>query len=47
MSKELMLSFAVTKLLLNTYKVMNEDANFVPMIEVDKNSAMLAVRFTF
>ncbi len=46
-SKEALLSFAISKALLNTYRMYNEDANFVPMIALDKNSAVFLIRFSF
>ncbi len=46
-SKELMLSMAIAKTFLNAYRLMNEDANFTTMIEVDKSTAIFEVRFEF
>ena len=46
-SKEFLLSLAVAKSLLNAYRVMHPDANFKPLITVDKNSAVLKLRFDF
>ena len=47
LSKEALLSLVMAKSLLNTWRVFNEDANFTPMIWVDKNSAALLLRFRF
>ncbi len=46
-SKELLLSLVAAKSLLNTYRTMNPDATFAPMIWVDKNSAALLFHFSF
>ena len=46
-SKEMLLSLALAKSVLNTYRIFNEDAAFVPMIFLDKKSAGLALRFNF
>ena len=46
-SKEVLLSLVLAKSLLNTYRVMNQDAKFVPMIWLDKKSAALFYAFHF
>jgi hypothetical protein len=46
-SKGLLLSMVAAKTLLNTYRIMNEDAKFAPMIRVDKKSALFLIRFEF
>jgi hypothetical protein len=46
-SKGVLLGLVMAKSLLNTYRVMNPDSNFAPMIWVDKTSAALLLRFTF
>lgn len=46
-SKEVLLSLVMAKSLLNTYRVMNQDAKFVPMIWLDKKSAALLLRIPF
>ncbi len=46
-SKGVMLSMVMGKALLNTYRVMNPDANFSPEIWVDNRSAALLLRFPF
>lgn len=46
-SKGVLLGLIMAKSLLNTYRVMNPDANFAPMIWVDETSAALLLRFTF
>lgn len=46
-SKELLLSLVTAKSLINAYRVMNPDANFAPVIWVDKTSAALLLRFPF
>ena len=46
-SKELLLSLVTTKMLLNAYRIWNEDANFVPFVQVDRTSASLMIRFDF
>ena len=46
-SKEVLLGLVMTKSLLNTYRVMNPDANFAPMIWVDRRSAALLFSFRF
>ena len=47
LSKELLLSLVMAKSLMNTYRVFNENANFTPIIRVDKDSATFVVRFEF
>lgn len=47
LSKEVLLSLVMARSLLNTYRVMNKDAKFVPMIWVDKESAALVFRIPF
>jgi len=47
LSKEALLSLVVAKSLMNTYRVFNENANFAPMIVLDKTSAAFAIRFEF
>jgi hypothetical protein len=47
LSKEALLSLVMAKSLLNTYRVFNENANFTPMIVVDKTSAAFVIRFEF
>jgi len=46
-SKELLLSLVLAKSLLNTYRIFNQDTNLVPIILLDKNSAVLMFRFSF
>ena len=46
-SKEALLSLVLAKSLLNTYKVMNPEANFSPVIWADKTSVALLLRFPF
>jgi hypothetical protein len=46
-SKEFLLSLALAKSLLNAYRVMNPDATFIPLISLDKYSAVLELRFEF
>ncbi|MCK4791060.1 MAG: hypothetical protein KAV87_45425 [Desulfobacteraceae bacterium] len=46
-SKALLLSLVTAKSLINAYRVMNPDANFAPVIWVDKSSAALLLRFPF
>jgi hypothetical protein len=46
-SKELLLSLVAAKSFLNTYRVMNPDANITPVILLDKRSAALVLRFSF
>ena len=46
-SKEFLFSLVLGKSLLNTYRVFNPDANFVPMVVVDKKSAALMFQFRF
>jgi hypothetical protein len=43
--KEILLSFAAAKMLLNTYRIFDEDVPFVPVIEVDKHSVFFMLRF--
>ena len=45
--KEILLSFAAAKMLLNTYRIFDEDVPFVPVIEVDKHSVFFMLRFDF
>jgi len=47
LSKELLLSLVMAKSLMNTYRVFNKNANFTPIIRVDKDSATFVVRFEF
>jgi hypothetical protein len=47
LSKEMLLSMVTARTLLNAYRVINKDANFSPMILLDKKSATFAVRFEF
>jgi len=47
LNKEALLSLVIAKSLANTYRVFNKDANFTPMIVVDKTSAAFVIRFTF
>jgi hypothetical protein len=47
LSKEVLLSLVMAKSIMNTYRVFNEDATFIPMIAVDKTSASLLIRFYF
>jgi hypothetical protein len=44
-SKEQLFSFVITKALLNTYRILNKDASFAPLITVDKTSAVFMLRF--
>ncbi len=46
-SKEVLLGLVMARSFLNTYRVMNPDANCAPMIWLDKNSAALLLRFSF
>ncbi|NVM20330.1 MAG: hypothetical protein HWN68_00935 [Desulfobacterales bacterium] len=46
-SKEVLLSLVMAKSLLNTYRVTNQDAKFVPMIWLDEKSAALLLRIPF
>jgi hypothetical protein len=46
-SKGWLLSMVTVKSLLNAYRVMDEDADFMPMVWTDKKSAGLAIRFEF
>ena len=46
-SKGLLLSLVTAKSLINAYRVINPDANFAPVIWVDKSSAALLLRFPF
>ncbi len=47
LSKELLLSLVMAKPLMNIYRVVNRDANFTPMIWVDKKSAAFVLCFHF
>jgi len=47
LSKELLLSLVMAKSLMNTYRVVNRDASFIPMIWVDKKTAAFVIRFHF
>lgn len=47
MSKGMLLSFATAKMLLNAYRIFDEDFPFVPVIKVDKDSAFFMLRFDF
>ncbi len=44
-SKEMLLSFVLTKTLLNTYRIFNEDSSFTPYITVNKTSAIFMMKF--
>ena len=46
-SKETLLGMVAAKTFTNAYRVMNEDANFIPYISVDKHSALFMVQFHF
>jgi hypothetical protein len=46
-SKELLLGMVLAKSLLNAYRVVHEDANFIPLVWVDKKSAGFMIRFNF
>ena len=46
-SKELFLSLVLAKSMVNTYRIYNQDANIVPMILIDRNSAALVFQFSF
>lgn len=47
LSKSELLYLVTAKTLFNTYRVFNKDANFTPMIWVDKKSAAFVIRFHF
>ena len=47
LSKEALVSLVAVKTLMNTYRVFNENANFTPMIRVDKDSAAFMISFEF
>ena len=47
LNKEALLSLVIAKSLANTYRVFNKDANFTPMIVVDRTSAAFMIRFEF
>ena len=47
LSKEILLSMVTAKSLLNTYRIMNKDVKFIPLIWVDKESAALVFRIPF
>ena len=46
-NKGMLLSFAAAKMLLNTYRIFDEDFPFIPVIEVDKDSAFFMLRYNF
>jgi hypothetical protein len=46
-SKGALLSIVAVKSLLNTYRIVNEDARFFPMIAVDNKSAAFLIGFEF
>ena len=47
MSKEMLLGFATAKMLLNTYRIFDEDFPLIPVIQVDKDSAFFLLRYNF
>ncbi len=47
LSKEALLSLVMAKSLVNTYRIMNQSTNLIPMIWVDKRSAGIVFRFSF
>ncbi len=47
LSKESLLFLVTAKSFINAYTVSNEDANFAPIIWVDKKSAALLLGFSF
>jgi len=47
MSKGVLLSMVAAKTFLNAYRIINEDATFIPLIGVDKKSAVFMLRFEF
>ncbi len=47
LSKEVMLSFVVAKVLLNAYRVYDKDAKFIPILRLDRTSAAFVIRFDF
>ena len=47
LSKEMLLSLVTAKTLLNTYRIINKDLNFCPMLLLDKDSATFAIRFEY
>ena len=46
-SKDKLLGIVAAKTFMNAYRIMDEDANFVPYIMVDNHSASFMVRFKF
>ena len=46
-SKDMLLGIVAAKTFMNAYRVMNEDANFIPYIMVNKTSASFMVKFIF
>jgi len=47
LSKGTFLSLVTAKTLINTYRVFDENADFAPMICVDKKSAVFVISFNF
>ena len=47
LSKGAILSLVTAKSVMNTYRIMNPDATFFPMIWVDKESAGFGIGFKF
>jgi hypothetical protein len=46
-SKELLLGFALTKTLINTYRISHKDANIMPLIETSRDGVLFLVGFKF
>jgi len=46
-SKEMLFGMVAAKTFANTCRVMNKDANFVPYIAVDRNSASFMMQIKF
>jgi hypothetical protein len=46
-SKELLLGLALTKALINTYRILHPDANFMPLIETNRDSVFFMIGFRF
>jgi len=47
LSKESLLFLVMAKSTLNTYRIFNENSNFVPIVTVDRTSAAFVIRFFF
>ena len=46
-SKEALLGIVLAKSLINAYRVMNKEVNFIPLLNADRNSVSLSIRINY